>query len=359
MLGAGGGLAWALAASGRPPLSAGWSSGVAVTAGDPLVAVSCTGRTFCMAVDGHDAYEYSGRAWSPGTALIPSAGGQDNDVLTTVSCVSPTFCVAMAGLYADVSRPFSDEAFTFDGRSWSAGVAVGGRDHDISSVSCPSRAFCMAVGGNGSALGVGAAYRYDGHSWSFATPVAVAGVGLSSVSCASSRYCVAGGGYGYSSGNTPGPGPGRNAGLYVYAGHGWSAAPGDLGVSQAVEAVSCTRTKFCIAASTSLGPGLGVSSAITRAGHSWSDVPGTINAIDALSCTSPAFCMAAGGSTASGPDIAGSDLGGQAYVYAGGSWSTGQQLTSAVVGVGDVSCVSPAFCAAVGNNGDGYVYSGG
>ena len=114
-----------------------------------------------------------------------------------------------------------------------------------------------------------------------------------------------------------------------------------------------------MAVSTTMTPGLGLSSAVTSAGHSWSTVPGNIEAIDALSCASRSFCVAVGGSTGGEPDIASSGLGGQAYVYSDGSWSAGRRVTSPEVGLNGVSCVSPAFCAAVGDDGHGYVYRGG
>jgi hypothetical protein len=77
------------------------------------------------------------------------------------------------------------KALTFDGSSWSDPVNIDGPNH-LSSVSCPSVSFCVAVDEAGNAI------AYDGNSWSDPVGIDTEVVdGLNSVSCSSASFCVA------------------------------------------------------------------------------------------------------------------------------------------------------------------------
>ncbi|MGA2806015.1 MAG: hypothetical protein ABSF89_16775 [Acidimicrobiales bacterium] len=73
-------------------------------------------------------------------------------------------------------------AFTYNGSSWSAPVAVD-KVTSLVSVSCPTTSFCAAVGDDGSA------FTYNGSSWT--TFSGVDTNPFEGVSCASSSFCVA------------------------------------------------------------------------------------------------------------------------------------------------------------------------
>jgi hypothetical protein len=119
-----------------------WSAArkMALTGPDlPLVgAVSCASPSLCAAVDdtGH-AYMYSGR-WSARRIGVSSE-------LATVSCARPSFCVVVGGRYANV----------FSGGRWLKMVRFD-RSTLLTSVSCPSQSYCVALADNAH----GYAYTY-------------------------------------------------------------------------------------------------------------------------------------------------------------------------------------------------------
>jgi hypothetical protein len=149
--------------------------------------ISCTSATFCVAVtvSGH-VYTWSGRSWT-GPARLASAADLDLANLTglppisSLSCASSTFCVAVRS---------SGNINYYDGKSWSKPVSIddtssqtGNRD-GLTSVSCQSVRFCVAVDDLGRAL------TYDGSAWSAPRTVDPA-LGLSTVSCPNKQFCVA------------------------------------------------------------------------------------------------------------------------------------------------------------------------
>lgn len=85
-----------------------------------------------MAVDGYGNYlTWFGRHWSAPRLVDPKGAA-----LSSVSCASASFCVAV---------DLNDHAFAWDGRSWSAPVHVlplrsAPRPSDYT-VSCPSATF--------------------------------------------------------------------------------------------------------------------------------------------------------------------------------------------------------------------------
>ncbi len=95
------------------------------------------------------------------------------DTLTSVSCPSASFCVAVDD---------SGNALTFNGSSWSAPTSID--MHVLYSVSCTSASFCAAVDLGGNAL------TFNGSSWS--APTNINGHYLVSVSCTSTfiLYCL-------------------------------------------------------------------------------------------------------------------------------------------------------------------------
>jgi hypothetical protein len=116
-----------------------------------------------------------------GTAAAGSGPAADVDpiagILTSVSCPSTTFCMAV---------DTNGYALEWNGTAWSVPVWSAGSPADrrgpLEGVSCPSSTFCLAVDGNGNVL------RWDGRSWS--APQATGASELTGVSCISSTECA-------------------------------------------------------------------------------------------------------------------------------------------------------------------------
>jgi hypothetical protein len=138
---------------------------------------------------------------------LPRAPGPDPE-LTSVSCVSTTFCVAVGQTNASSQETSSDGtlAETWDGTRWSmVHTPNPSRTSGLSGVSCASKTFCVAVGmraAHGGPAG-SIAETWDGTRWRVSpTPAfpSVRNVGsnpaaLSGVSCAAANACTAVGYY--------------------------------------------------------------------------------------------------------------------------------------------------------------------
>jgi hypothetical protein len=233
--------------------------------------------------------------------------------LTSVSCPSTSFCVAV---------DWYGNYLTYNGSSWSAPASVGNEDY-LTSVSCASASFCAAVDLSGHSL------TYNGSSWS--TPTLLDTLGedqyMYSVSCASSLFCVAV--------DTLG-----NA--MTYNGISWGA-PVHID-SRWLTAVSCPSVSFCMAADVG-------GRVLTYNGSSWS-APASSNAasFSALSCASESFCIVLSQSAITEET--------QAFTYNGSSWSTPVSIDGPGEGVPALSCSSASFCVAMDDNGYAMTYNG-
>jgi len=219
----------------------------------------------------------------------------DADALTSVSCTSPSFCMAVDSV---------GDVLSYDGSTWSSPTLID-PGAALASVSCTSSSFCVAVDESGNAL------DYHGTSWS--APVSVDPPLLLSVSCASPSFCVA---VGYLGSET------------TYDGTSWSA-PSTIDLTNYLNAVSCTSSTFCAAVDSS-------GHALTYDGTSWSS-PDTLgpgsDPMNAVSCTSAAFCTTA-------------DNDGNVLTYNGSSWSSARSIDTRFPTLAAVSCTSPSFCVA-------------
>jgi len=174
--------------------------------------------------------------------------------LTSVSCPTTMFCLAVDN---------HGDAFTFTGSvtDWLQSVLDPNQD-TIASVSCPSPAFCAAVDQSGDV------YTYDGASWNPAGDID-SGNGFVQVSCFSRAFCAAIDGQGHAA---------------VLTGGNWSVS----GMPQTAASISCPAMGYCIAVDTR-GEAL-----VYRQGV-WS----TVSKIDgnkaftAISCVKVNTCMAA------------------------------------------------------------------
>jgi hypothetical protein len=215
--------------------------------------------------------------------------------------------------------------------SWSAPRNIG--MGSLAAVSCPSESFCVAVSG-------AEAKTYNGRSWSAVTFIDTAGDGVSAVSCSSPSFCIAVGG-------------GMNA--FAYNGHSWSMLASiaytnliPFGMSDGLESVSCVSASFCVATD-------GWGNAFVYNGESWSVSRISYSGItsgSAVSCSSSSFCTLI-------TNYEGGNDGVFSANYDGISWTNAPYINVGYShsGASTVSCVSPSFCAAVGDGGTS-IYSG-
>jgi hypothetical protein len=178
-----------------------------------LDSVSCTSRTFCMAVSNSlgASLRYDGSAWSevamPGSVRV-----------NTVACASPTFCVAAGwgNVYTydgdswsdpqQVARVAQDQVSCssahfcalvslrgfysmWDGSTWSTERHIHGVDKNrkdgVWGLSCPVDGMCMAV------VGYHYAFHYVDGDWTKSRALNPRGGEFKDVSCATSTFCTA------------------------------------------------------------------------------------------------------------------------------------------------------------------------
>ncbi len=265
----------------------------------------------------------NGLNWSTMPGPTPPVPG---GALIALSCASAQFCMSV-GPYDTAEGPTSSAAW--DGSSWSQ-VPVP-ENEDLGGVSCLSRTFCMAVGGD-KVSGLPLAYEWNGTSWSgLALPTAATGQ-LVGVSCVSTTDCEAAG--------ISGNGQSLTA---RWHGHKWSlqASPSPEAINWFFS-VSCTSTTFCIAT------GQGDTGTLIEEwnGSTWTAVPSPTEAdgfLPSVSCTSPSFCAAVGFAGDS------SDWVPLVETWNGASWSIASvPAVTAPAQLAGVDCYRPKTCLATG-----------
>ena len=264
--------------------------------------------------------------------------------LESVSCSSADACTAV-GANGNTKGLTVTLAERWNGTSWQRqrtpqpGRTVPGSVPGLSGVSCPTSAFCEAVGTNQVTFtGIALAYGWNGSVWrqqSFPGPPGSTSTNLGQVSCTSASFCEAVGFFQDSSG-------GFLAFAARWNGSSWRlqrvpSSPGSTEVR--LTGVSCVSTTFCIAVGNSFGTGM---FAERWNGTSWrtQNLPDNVG-LGAVSCASATFCEVASG--------------GGGDVWNGSSWSAQtipSPANSTFTSLTGVSCVSAAFCEAVGQYGD-------
>jgi hypothetical protein len=279
-------------------------------------AVSCPTASFCMAVDesGNNALRWNGTAWSRPVTIDP---GGFRVELTSVSCASDYFCVAVDTL---------GRVLMWNGRWWSAPRAVDPHGAGMESVSCPSASFCVAVDGNGNAL------TWDGSSWSRPVRIDDTGTNIQSVSCASATFCAAGD---------------WGGDVLTFNGTTWSK-PHLVDPTNTAEttgggigSMACPTSTFCVGLDWEGG-------SVTFNGHTWTrdttfDPDGAEGLME-VSCTSASFCMAVDG---------GNDL-----IWNGSTWTSPNSIDVTGDGIEDVSCGSTTSCMVVDWDGNALHWNG-
>ncbi len=223
--------------------------------------------------------------------------------ITSVSCGSQSFCIAVDDL---------GNALVYSGGYWGALSKVDTASGGFESVSCVETIFCAAVDS------VGNAVEYNDSSWE--TVISIDGnTQINSVSCASSTFCIAI----------------DNVGNVLdFNGSLWSK-PVNIDASASLEAVSCASSTFCIAGDSN-------GNVLTFNGTAWSS-PFNLNLYDqiqSVSCPSASFCVVA-------------DDNGSVVLFNGKTWISPESVDS-VNGLSSISCISNIFCIGVDYEG-GYV----
>jgi photosystem II stability/assembly factor-like uncharacterized protein len=284
---------------------------------------------------------------SKGTALAvgqPAPSGTSE--LGALACATARRCwaVGVAGPNAPATGATVIVATTDGGLSWKAQPVTGGSTPQLSGVSCPTTAQCMAVGSNGASLpgsGVVVTTSDAGAQWSAAAAPQNALV-VSSVTCVSTVECTA---------------------IVSDGTSTWSAQSADFGQTwqqkgtlpsgfQPGDDITCTPAGTCMLAGyvpTTSGHGQGAIALSTDGGQTWAlaSVPSTTGVLQSTACLSATDCLAAGttGTTVSDVVPAQGELlhstdGGHTWVA-----STGALPVDDVYGL---SCPSVEQCAMVG-----------
>jgi YVTN family beta-propeller protein len=174
------------------------------TSGSSLSAVSCVGTTFCMSagsyvssssdsLDQNLIESWNGTIWS--IVSSPDVGPGNND-LVSVSCVNSDFCVAVGSVSKSASSSVDQNLIeSWNGATWSvvSSPNKGSGSNELTSVSCVSSVFCVAVGGYGSSSSTNTLVEsWSGTEWSIIkSPNEGTDSILQGVSCINPRDCKA------------------------------------------------------------------------------------------------------------------------------------------------------------------------
>ena len=335
-----------------------------ISADNGLFGSSCVSAAVCMAVgfafDGGGfrqpmAEEWSGTSWS--ALAVPSPSVTQDINLVGVSCPSVAFCSAV-GYNDEVggSGHYQPVIEQWNGAAWSLAATPAlpaGVDYRLFRVSCVSAVSCMAVGdsyNSGSTSFETIALLWNGATWSVtANPSPGLNGYFEDVSCQSPTWCTAVGGS--VSGTTL---------VERWNGTSWSVltTPNpSTGPDAVLDAVSCPSTTFCAATGYAYGGAYEQTLAEQWDGTAWSVVPtpnpstAFDNELWSVSCTGPTSCVTVGFSY----------TGLNTYVTAalawnGTTWTSNPPVNPAVDTPGNdyaelfgVSCVGGHSCMAVGD----------
>jgi streptogramin lyase len=322
--------------------------------------------------------------WAPETDNA-SEGLQD------VSCASAVSCVAVGGYLNRDPWQLRLAASIWDGTNWTPvdPPSLAGYYSELKGVSCTSATSCLAVG---VAAGVEAAnanlarplvMKWDGNTWTeVAVPQSPAGVNyyLEDISCPAVNSCEA---VGYRA-NVYHPNASSDARPLVlhWDGSSWTTrvsanpfTPGGEPVNEGslFDSVSCASATFCKAVGrhyASVGGKGGFKPLIERlSGSEWvtetADTAGypateTDFWLKGVSCPTTTVCLAVGYSGTSHDEFDPAPKKAFTQRWNGSQWTSYQVPEEAgnVTELYDVSCSSPGFCQAGGNNGRAVHWTG-
>lgn len=281
--------------------------------------------------------------WTSVTA--PNPAGNAQNYLTSVSCPTASFCMAVGvnAVNPGLIKPLVE---MYDGKHWTLGSPTAiGSDTYFEGVDCASATFCTVVGGDAAGP---LAERWNGHSWRVEAAVrARYGGGFAAVSCPSTQSCFA---VGYQYFDKQAVGTKVLAERWEGPSSGWSVTSSpSVAPYQSAElsAISCTSTTRCVAAGGLVRDlsGDGFYNLIeTWNGKTWSKTavpsPAGISGLSDIACRSRSWCLAVGKGGGGPGDPA-------ALLLKDGKWAAttvstaGGEFTS-------VACRSDTSCIATG-----------
>jgi hypothetical protein len=292
--------------------------------------------------------------WHP--VSVPQPQERTSHELDAVSCPSAAFCMAVGASLDASDSEGAPVAETFNGQTWSLRHPVTvGSTTEFTGVSCLTATSCTVVGAStaGGGHGTPLAEHWDGKTWRVEATKPPAGGGqLQSVSCPSASTCVATGLA------ETGAGGNQIAGLaerWRSGGAGWTitTTPQPAGGSL-LSAVSCPSVSHCVAV------GAAGYSQTTKLrdlveiwdGTHWTSTgvpsPRGLAGLSSVSCATTTSCVATGNvQTSSLAHPTATSL-----VDSGSTWTVHAVPqpagSKAPAGLDGVACLSPTSCTAVG-----------
>lgn len=286
-------------------------------------------------------------SWTYVAAPLPA--GAAGSELSSVSCPTPQTCVAVGDSHGGSSAACSCRGFSEvlrDGQ-WAVRPLDTGDPMRVEAVSCSSSAFCMAVGTTlADAPRIHAVAQFWNGRWWSSMPAPVSAVALSSVSCLSRSWCVAVGLRAPSSSSYQ-----RQccAVVATWNGRQWSTLPLTAPASSYVmnsylTSVSCANERYCATVGTDAD---GRGAAWFYDGQTWTfrgtSDPDFTEPLQAVSCPNPAGCEVVGSLGITGVAFVTPHRFLERRVTGMAKYTGG--LTDAV------SCTTPSRCTAVGTSG--------
>lgn len=221
--------------------------------GDQLEAVSCAGRSACIAVGGYDvihaakpkpqvqfrnlAVSWDGHVWRQ----LPTPERGPGDQLTGVSCTTPDHCIAVGWSLAGTI------AESWNGSRWQLMKTRNpAADIALTGVSCTSATSCVTVGGENFGMGVFVAETWNGRTWRVDYPPTPQDItaNLASVSCVTRDNCVSVG-FLYTLASQP------KTLAEAWNGSAWRVlrpiTPAGTRAGAGLHGVSCLRSGTCVA----------------------------------------------------------------------------------------------------------------
>jgi len=344
------GQTWAIQPSpNQPGAGASALSGVSCLAGGSCMAVG----TYFKGVNSQFplAMRRSGAKWL--LTPVPLIAGVKIGLLSGVSCATTSLCAAVGYTRSTPGNPNTRALVEqWNGTSWARAATPALTGDSLAAVSCPARAFCLAVGSFGAVRASPLAEMWNGKTWrQLAAPSLHApnGSAFTGVDCLAVNECEIVGSFGYGEGD-------QIVFAYSYNGKSWirqkQANRGFEGfVFNADTSVSCTRLTAC----TSVGfwqPGWTLGQAERWDGTSWQrqhlpkEVSGSLLGV---ACTAQAACTGVGESS---KNLSGTPMSTMALTWNGTSWQ--REVTPNPAGRSNqltaVSCTTPTICVAVGES---------
>jgi photosystem II stability/assembly factor-like uncharacterized protein len=320
----------------------------------PLNAIICMSAQKCVAVGSSTAGITSdgGAHW----AITPRLFSVQQ--LAALACPTTRTCIAVGwnlppGTHLE-NRERGVILKTSDGgHDWMVVPGLPRKVGILSSVSCPTATFCIAVGEDpGRRFGVALVTDTAGQRWrTLSLPPGQEGLAL--VTCITAQTCIAQGAKETITGE---PAAGHSINIITTSdggrtwGQGMPSEGGPDGVGYPVQGMACPTPSRCFLVGDGIPVADGTFSGLivttTDEGATWEpqSIPPGTTILNAISCPSPTDCVVAGGgfNSRAGPaqDILTTSDGGQTWLS--------RPVPNEVTGLSGVSCPSVLICVAVG-----------